>query len=346
MHIPLATYLCLLAAIFSYINAQTLQKCYYAPNKLAGSAIIPCGDPKSGVKACCQNGDTCLSDSVCFNQATLVTYQYGCTDSFYENQLCPKKCNLDVGKYLERTQTAKNTYKNGTEKSNWVGLVYCNGSSGNQWDCNHPETCGELCPTNSVWQQAIQTLPSRPPGCDNLKPQKNAFAGPTKLAPIMLLPTILGGVTTYYSLTAVNGTTMTYSATTPYATDTNSESSGQESSNNGLSTATKTGIGAGIGGAALITAALVAFILMKRRRQSKCQQSVATALGSTLGEQPTNENHWSPKAELASDAQTQRFTMPPPQELPTNISDQDLSLVGQRGTGSGSTGVYELPTPN
>ncbi|KAE9971692.1 hypothetical protein BLS_004338 [Venturia inaequalis] len=342
MCVSLATHLCLGIAIFSCINAQFPQKCYYAPNKLAGSAIIPCGDPVSGVIPCCQNGDTCMSDSVCYNQATGVTYQYGCTDSSYAK--CPKKCDLDVGKYLKHLHKAKEADVNRVEKSNWVGLVYCNGSSGNQWACNHPETCGEHCPTNSIWQQAIQTLPARPPGCDNLIPQKYAFAGPTSLAPIMLLPTNLGGATTYYSLTAISGTTVTYSATTPYATNANHQSSGQVSSESGLSTAAKTGIGAGIGGAALVTTALAAFILLKRRRRSKRQQSVATAPGSTFGQQAVNENQWSPKAELASDAQTQRFTMPP-QELPTNKSDQDLSLVGQGGKGSGSTGLYELPTP-
>lgn len=185
----------------------------------------------------------------------------------------------------------------------------------------------------------------RPPGCDNLNPQKNAFAGPTSLRPIMLLPTNLGGATWYYSLTAMGGKTTTYSATTPYQTATNSASSEQVSSETGLSTAAKTGIGAGIGGAALITAALAAFILIKRRRRSKHQRDLATAPGSTFGEQAMNENQCSPKAELASDAQTQRFAMLPPQELPANKSEQDLSLVGQRGMGSGSTEVHELPTP-
>lgn len=366
MQILLPNYLYVGLAIFSCINAQFPQKCYYAPNKQAGSAIIPCGDPTSGVQSCCQNGDFCMSDSVCFNPMMGVTYQYGCTDSSYTDQIsCPQKCGLDVGKYFERLKAAKKADGGCTEESNWVGLIYCNGSS-NQWDCNHPETCGKYCPTNSVWQQAIQSLPSRPRGCDDLTPQKGAFAGPTSLAPVLLLPTNLGGVTSYYSLSAIGGSYITLTATSPFtmtatatnatptSSSTNTGSFGQTASATSLSTGAKAGIGAGVGTVVLIIAALTAFLLMKRRRRrSKHEQSEAVAPGSTFGEQTLDENYRSTKAELASDAQTQHFSIRTRQELPTNHSGQDLSSLGQGraasttpGLGSDSSGVHELPDTN
>lgn len=162
----------------------------------------------------------------------------------------------------------------------------------------------------------------------------------------MLLPTNLGGVTTYYSLTATDGRYITSTATTPFPTNAKTTSTSSSSSATSLSTAAKIGIGAGIGAAVLITAALAAFILMKRRRRSKRQPSVAPAPGSNFGEQTLDESHWSPKAELASDAQTQRFSKPMPQELSTNHSNQDLSLPGEKGVGSDRSGIHELPDTN
>ncbi|QDS75082.1 hypothetical protein FKW77_006880 [Venturia effusa] len=330
MQTSFATYLYLYLATLSLIDAQFPQQCYYAPGKLAGSAIIPCGDPALGVQSCCQNGDFCMSDSVCYNSKTGVTYQYGCTDSSYNNRLaCPKKCGLDV------------------EKSNWIGLIYCN-ASGNQWDCNHPDTCADYCPSNAIWQQAIQSLPTRPRGCDDLHPQKGAFAGPTSLAPIMLLPTNLGGMTSYYSLSANGGSYVTYTATTPYPTTTTSIQTTTASSSTrsgGLTTGAKAGIGAGIGTAVLAIFALAAYLLMKRRKRSKVEQKIVTAPDNAVGEQGTvmDQDHWSTKAELANDAQTQRSPVPPPQELPTNNSGQDLSLRGKGGVESDKSVVHELP---
>lgn len=89
-----------LLALGCIVDAQFNRECYYAPNKKAGSAIIPCTDPSRGITWCCQNGDICLSDLACWNPKTNVTYQYGCTDSMYEHDNCPKKCNLDMGVFL------------------------------------------------------------------------------------------------------------------------------------------------------------------------------------------------------------------------------------------------------
>jgi hypothetical protein len=50
------------------------------------------------------------------------------------------------------------------EHSNLVALIYCNGSSGNQWAFHHDDTCGKHCPSYNNWQQAIQKLPKEPQG--------------------------------------------------------------------------------------------------------------------------------------------------------------------------------------
>lgn len=92
----------------------TPQLCYTEAGVLAPDYIVPCWpSQKAQQYSCCKIGDKCLDHSACYNAQTGVTYQYGCTDSAYRDpNICPTKCGLD-GK-----------------KSNYVGMVFCNGSRG------------------------------------------------------------------------------------------------------------------------------------------------------------------------------------------------------------------------
>lgn len=108
--------------------ASSPQLCYYDTNKIAWKDIIPCyASTTQDDYACCKAGDKYLRHNACFSLDTGVTYQYGCTDSTFRDASCPQKCGLD------------------TEKSYWVGIVFCNGQAdlpNDTWVCHHPDNCG------------------------------------------------------------------------------------------------------------------------------------------------------------------------------------------------------------
>lgn len=110
------------------IVVYSQQRCYYDVGKLAPENIIPCYPSTfSDQYSCCKVGNKCLRHNACYDDATGVTYQYGCTDPTFQDEHCPKKCSLS------------------TDKSHWVGLVFCNGQRtmpNNTWVCHHPDNCG------------------------------------------------------------------------------------------------------------------------------------------------------------------------------------------------------------
>jgi hypothetical protein len=84
-----------LFAFIGLVIAQ--QECYFGPgaSNRGPSNLVPCGS--TGISTCCLLGDTCLSGNACFNYATGVTYQYGCSDITYKDPSCPFKCGVDTG---------------------------------------------------------------------------------------------------------------------------------------------------------------------------------------------------------------------------------------------------------
>ncbi|KAF2129367.1 hypothetical protein P153DRAFT_18433 [Dothidotthia symphoricarpi CBS 119687] len=131
------TFLPLLAALIalsSTVNAHPHHPCYHSPNTPAPANLLPCYTPTPSTHySCCLAGDTCLDHNACSSARTGTTYQYGCTDRTYRDEHCPQKCSLD------------------TQKSEWVGLVFCNGEYGalnDSWVCRHPDTCDD-CPTGT-----------------------------------------------------------------------------------------------------------------------------------------------------------------------------------------------------
>jgi hypothetical protein len=77
---------------------KSYPRCYYDVGKLAPADIIPCyapGVPSTEPVACCKKGNKCMEQGTCYDGDSTVTYQYGCTDSSYEHENCPWKCNLD-----------------------------------------------------------------------------------------------------------------------------------------------------------------------------------------------------------------------------------------------------------
>lgn len=148
----------------------TEQRCYHAPGQLADPEIIPCiqgSDDAPAVLHCCKRGSHCLEEASCWDPGTGVTYQYGCTDPKYEGDNCPAKCGLD------------------TEKSNWVGMVYCASMGG--WICHHPDHCGSEDCSNDRWDPLLDR--PAPVLCKELKYDDNvAAAAGSPLQSIMLLP--------------------------------------------------------------------------------------------------------------------------------------------------------------
>ncbi|KAF6817048.1 hypothetical protein CPLU01_13684 [Colletotrichum plurivorum] len=177
--------------LFSLISVATGQadwnQCYYDKDAVAPPDLLPClNETAAGSNRaswCCFAGDTCL-DRACFNYTTGNVYQYGCNDPTYQDENCPKKCRLDLG------------------KSPWVGLVQCddddNDSPDRYWACNHPDTCGKNCPaddsntvqaTQSVWPFTIQRLPPLDNRCKDMGASPLAMYAPSKIPDRGSVPT-------------------------------------------------------------------------------------------------------------------------------------------------------------
>ncbi|KAI8942682.1 hypothetical protein NX059_000732 [Plenodomus lindquistii] len=155
--------------------AKSPQLCYYANDTLASEDIIPCyTSVTTDHYACCKVGDKCLRHNSCYSLDFGVTYQYGCTDLSFRDAHCPTKCNLD------------------TEKSHWVGLVFCNGTNNlpdDTWVCHHPDNCGGRSDCGEgIWDPDIQRLEGTT--CDNVDHEERyvAFKESSTLSDIAALP--------------------------------------------------------------------------------------------------------------------------------------------------------------
>ncbi|ORX96900.1 hypothetical protein BCR34DRAFT_607478 [Clohesyomyces aquaticus] len=192
-------------------SSSDSQRCYFAASQLAPDYIIPCYSNWSDENfACCKKGNKCLDGNACYDDGTGVTYQYGCTDRDYKDKNCPHKCGLD------------------TNKSNWVGLVYCNGSDNtpnNTWICHHPENCGDEqhCPGTTPWDSKLQKMPALE--CSDMENGQDfvaVLAGPV-LPDQFRLPGDDRGVSSYLSVHST--TKLAASSPTPSSTGTPSSGS-------------------------------------------------------------------------------------------------------------------------
>ncbi|KAK1984684.1 hypothetical protein LZ30DRAFT_651165 [Colletotrichum cereale] len=129
-------------------------QCYFDAGLVGPEALLPClpaNETDNGYSWCCMAGQSCVNQA-CYDGKSGVTYQYGCNDPTYKDKNCPAKGGLDKA------------------KSPWIGLVQCSNANEGElkfWASNHPDTCGENCPTEpdqpqvtqSVWSFEIQPLP-------------------------------------------------------------------------------------------------------------------------------------------------------------------------------------------
>ncbi|OAP54509.1 hypothetical protein AYL99_10957 [Fonsecaea erecta] len=136
--------------------------CYYYDGTQADSRYIPCGNVALGHKSCCESLDMCLSSHACYNGQFGVTYLAGCTDSSYDDPVCP-----DKGEFQEQP---------------WAGLVYCNGTS-NEWVACEDEGSTVTTPL--------------PCWCPDTDSRTVAFTDSSVLTNIMSLPATVGGSVTW-----------------------------------------------------------------------------------------------------------------------------------------------------
>ncbi|KIW67879.1 hypothetical protein PV04_07094 [Phialophora macrospora] len=180
--------------------------CYYYDGYEADSRYIPCGNAALGPKVCCESLDMCLSSGACYNAQYGVTYLAGCTVQTYDDPICPKK-----------------TF----EDEQWVGLVYCNGTS-NQWvACDEKETGSTTVTKPSYcW-------------CPDEESRTVAFSASSVLRNIMSLPATKGqsvtwkdaeAWTTEHSLASALGSSSDTGTSTSTSTSSSSSLSSTDSS--------------------------------------------------------------------------------------------------------------------
>ncbi|KAK1624407.1 hypothetical protein BDP81DRAFT_330150 [Colletotrichum phormii] len=253
-------------------------QCYFDAGYVGPTSLLPClpaNETDNGFSWCCLAGDSCVNQA-CWNQPSGVTYQYGCNDPTYKDKSCPLKGDLDPA------------------KSPWIGLVRCDTENEGllkYWACNHPDTCGENCPTEpdrpqvtqSVWPWIPKSLPPNT-DCKDLGKRVLAIYAPNPLGstggvpsvytaaadkPSPSMPPLQSSGTTAYlasssmSISVSDPTSSVInvtSSTTATATSVDSETS---------SSTLGTGAIAGIAVSSTIVlgaALLVAFMLLRRRR--------------------------------------------------------------------------------
>ncbi|KAF2494333.1 hypothetical protein BU16DRAFT_619463 [Lophium mytilinum] len=328
------------------------QLCYYDVGKLASEEIIPCFEG-SPISSCCMKASNCLADNACWDPASGATYQYGCTDSAYEDERCPWKCGFD------------------TDASPWVGLVYCDGEGdttsthnpNNTWLCHHPDNCGgpKLCPKETVWP----ALPTKWPivSCGQLNdPSATAFLDGNPLESIIVLPKDSKGVASYFSAhpfptpppSSPILSTSSFASTTPKVSSpstlatlttnpTSSPSStwpvsgpttGPDSSDSGHSSTLNIGLGAGIGiPVFFIVTGLLSFYGWRKHKRSKhskitSQQDPPTPMIDTyaVGAAGSGFTH---KAELDS----------------TPINSPTMTTMGSGADNGPGKSVFEMESP-
>ncbi|KAJ9602101.1 hypothetical protein H2200_013461 [Cladophialophora chaetospira] len=129
--------------------------CYYSNGNEANSRYLPCGNAALGHKTCCESLDKYG-----------VTYLAGCTDQSYDDAACPTKIGPDGNLQMQEQQ--------------WVGLVYCNGTS-NEWvACDEREVNSDTVTTPSYcW-------------CPDDDSRTAAFSASSVLKDLMALPATAG----------------------------------------------------------------------------------------------------------------------------------------------------------
>ncbi|KAF2813052.1 uncharacterized protein BDZ99DRAFT_568311 [Mytilinidion resinicola] len=345
----------LCVAVKSFAQDSPEKLCYYDEGKLAPAEIMPCfeGGP---VSSCCMEGSNCLADNACWDPASGATYQYGCTDSSYQDDKCPKKCGYD------------------TEASHWIGLVYCDGEGdtassrtpNNTWLCHHPENCGgpKFCPKETVWPTTPTKMP--PISCAQLlNPSATAFSDGNPLASIVVLPKDPDGVASYFSahdvpttssspitsVTSAASTTpktstpstlattttgLTASPSSPFPVSSGSGPNiGPDPPNSGHSSALNIGLGAGIGiPVFFIITGLLSFYGWRKHKQAKHAKlsSPQDPLTPTTDTYPVGAagSGFTRKAELDS----------------TPINSPTMTTMGSGATDNGhGESVYEMESP-
>jgi hypothetical protein len=92
---------CTFAFIF-----QAFAECYYPDGKVA-SGLTPCNSTAK-VSHCCRDADVCLSNGLCFSTGLGTIIRRGCTDSSFNDTVCPAFCIKDAGgmfRYLPHYST-------------------------------------------------------------------------------------------------------------------------------------------------------------------------------------------------------------------------------------------------
>jgi hypothetical protein len=90
---------------FAFIS-QAFAECYYPDGKVA-SGLTPCNSTAK-VSHCCRDADVCLSNGLCFSTGLGTIIRRGCTDSSFNDTVCPAFCIKDAGgmfRYLPRCST-------------------------------------------------------------------------------------------------------------------------------------------------------------------------------------------------------------------------------------------------
>ncbi|KAK1673529.1 hypothetical protein BDP55DRAFT_769979 [Colletotrichum godetiae] len=252
-------------------------QCYFNAGYVGPTSLLPClpaNETDNGFSWCCLAGDSCVNQA-CWNRPSGVTYQYGCNDPTYKDKSCPLKGDLDPA------------------KSPWIGLVRCDTENEGllkYWACNHPDTCGENCPTEpdrpqvtqSVWPWIPKSLPPNT-DCKDLGKRVLAMYAPNPLGST-------GGVPSVYTAAAdkpspsmppVQSSDTTYSASSSMPISVSDPTSSVISVTSSTTAAAisvdsetsrlnlGTGAIAGIAVSSTIalgSALLVAFMLLRRRR--------------------------------------------------------------------------------
>ena len=191
--------------LVSVVLVAGQQQCYFGPgaSNRGPASLVPCAN--DGQSACCLLGDTCLSNSVCYNFATGDLYQYGCTDITYTNSVCPYKCGWNTSMLFRFALFSLRSVANlEPALSPWTALEYCTDLPNvtNTWTCHAPESCG------CQWNSTPDLLVLSPRGCKEMGSNARvAMSAPSKIAPFVSLPSTVGGSTGYYSFYTNNGTT-------------------------------------------------------------------------------------------------------------------------------------------
>ena len=122
--------------------------CYFrsGSNSFYPQYYGPCDPMLSGISLCCGVGDYCLPSGLCVTQSGIY-YSGGCTDSTYENAICPNFCTSGENPAMDRAFSVLTCV---IGDANWV--VECPfGTAVNAGDfcCSINQTAKSCCDTAS-----------------------------------------------------------------------------------------------------------------------------------------------------------------------------------------------------